>query len=114
MKHNNESISRLDGDIYELCTGQFIDMRSIISVGNIEKDADRYGTAFIVHCRLLENPIYVWYDDITEVKTEQHFDKSITQYLEIDRKKTYEFVEERRLEFVEVWKHWKQKSAGGE
>lgn len=107
MKHQNESISRLDGDIYETHSGQFIDMRSIISVGDIDNEADRLGVAYPVYCRLLEKPLIIWCYEY--FFTSEHKEGNIT-YRKVNFEKMKEFAEERRLEFIEVWKHWKRKN----
>lgn len=103
MKYKSESIDRLEGDIYEFCSGQFIDMRSIISIGIVDEDADKYGSAFIVYCRLLEKPIYIWYDFV-----HKNFRKAMGATIsDVDLEQTIKNTNDRRDEFIEVWKHWK-------
>ena len=90
MKYNNESIDRLDGDIYETCTGQLIDMSMVFSIrGGINCGVWPSFSVFIGHDYMEINYHYSGGFNSTEDERE---------------------VEQRRLEFIEVWKHLKREN----
>lgn len=107
MKNTNESIDRLDGDIYENVNGQFIDMQSIVSVGEIITNADRFGTPYPVYCRLMEKPIMVWVEKFFETDSKN---SNGVVFRRFDHEKQEKLAEQKRLEFIEVWKHWKREN----
>ena len=81
MKHTNESIDRLDGDIYEMFNGTMIDMSRIVSVSD------------------LDEKLY---------PSEWHY--YINNSVEISLYGPRGCQESLHKQFIEVWKHWKREN----
>jgi len=99
MKHKNEDISRLDGDIYQLADGTYVGMGDIIGVSPLVTTDSKH--------------IYLYYLHCGEFNYETHIDLSYDHNIDYDdnQEKLHNTADKYRKEFIEVWKHWRRENA---
>ena len=105
MKHNNESIDRLDGDFYELMDANTIYMPHVSCVGAAYRDM--HGACYEIIIGGAVKLVHLLTDEYIALEAKYNSSDS-EEYFKAE-KDIYTMAEKHKQQFIEVWKHWKSK-----